>query len=134
MYGNKIVDLDELVGKTIKEITGLEENSYPYEVRIICDDGNTYLFYHEQDCCESVVLEDFEVSADSLEGGKILSAEEVTNDNDGEKPFEEAGSWTWTFYKIETDKGGLWMRWLGTSNGYYSESVDLVWENKPTVN
>lgn len=129
MYLDKNVELSELVGKTIKEITGLKKGSD--EVRFIMDDGNTYLFCHYQGCCESVDLNDFDVSAKSLDGGKILSAEEVTNVDDGDKPGDFAQNWTWTFYKIETDKGGIWMRWLGESNGYYSESVDLVWENKP---
>jgi len=131
-YWGQEVELTELVGKKIKEITGLEKESE--EVRIFTEDGNEYLFYHSQDCCESVALNDFEVSANTLEGATVLSAEAVVSDDEGEKPDEWAVSWTWTFYKIETDKGGLWMRWLGESNGYYGEEVDFAWVNKPTVN
>lgn len=129
MWYDKSVELSELDGKVIKKISGLEEGSD--EVRIFTDDGGEYLFYHDQDCCESVDLADFEMSSGSLDGGKILAAEEVTNEDEGPKPHEYSESWTWTFYKIETDKGGLWMRWLGESNGYYSESVNFVWANKP---
>ena len=45
MSWNKKVELSELNGKVIKEITGLEENSD--EVRIFTECGNEYLFYHQ---------------------------------------------------------------------------------------
>jgi hypothetical protein len=129
MYWDKEVKIEALVGKTIKEITGLEKGSV--EVRIFTECGQEYLFHHDQDCCESVDLNDFDGDAGDLKGALIVSAEEVSNSDEGEKPDEYAESWTWTFYKIETSKGGIWMRWLGESNGYYSESVDFVWVNKP---
>jgi hypothetical protein len=36
-------------------------------------------------------------------------------------------SMTWTFYKFRTTGGDLWVRWLGESNGYYSERVTVTW-------
>jgi hypothetical protein len=128
-YWNKDVEMNELVGKTIKKIKGLEKGSE--EVRIFTECGQEYMFYHSQNCCESVDLNDFDGDAEDLVGALILSAEENSNSDEGEKPEEYSESWTWTFYKIETNKGGIWMRWLGESNGYYSEGVDLVWVNKP---
>lgn len=130
-YWNKDVELSELVGKKLTEVRGIEQ--YSDEVRFFTECGEEYLFHHDQDCCESVRLEDFEAGHDDFVGATVLSAEEVSSDG-AKSPYEDSDwedSYTWTFYKIETDKGEIFMRWLGTSNGYYSESVDFVWANKP---
>ena len=126
---DKQINLEALKGKTIDRIEGLEKGSE--EVRIFTQDGGEYLFYHSQDCCESVDLYDLEADCEDWSGALILDAFESSNSDEGEKPGEYAESWTWTFYKIETSKGGIWMRWLGESNGYYSESVEIAWVNKP---
>ena len=119
---NVNVGLNTMAGKTIKNIVGVAEESD--EVTITTTDGNSYVLYHEQDCCEHVWLYDFEGDPEDLSGALIMSAEEVTGVvtdemNEGTECPE------WTFYKIETSKGGLWLRWLGDSNGYYSTSVDF---------
>lgn len=128
------IPVSALAGKQIIGITGLKKGSE--EVRIFTECGNEYMFFHISDCCEEVSLCDFDGEPSDLVGAVILSAEVVSNSGDDyenaeEKPNEWSESWTWTFYKIETNKGGLWMRWLGESNGYYSEEVDFVWVNKP---
>lgn len=124
------VELDHLVGKTIERVEGLEKDSEI--VRIFTECGNEYLFYHDQDCCEEVRLNDFDGYPGDLIGALIVSVEEVASEDEGEAPGEYSESWTWTFYKIETNKGGIWMRWLGESNGYYSEKVNFAWVNKPS--
>lgn len=114
--------LEDLNGKVIKEICGLEQ--YSDEVIIKTECGRAYKFLHYQDCCESVTLEEFDNDIANNSGAVITCAEEIESDKP-EKEFEYNESETWTFYKIETNKGGLFMRWLGSSNGYYSESVDF---------
>ena len=89
-------------------------------------DGKRFAFYHEQDCCETVEIEDIVGDLSDLVGVPLLVAEEVTSyegpqriDNDSHE------SETWTFYKFSTIKGDVTVRWYGSSNGYYSESVDF---------
>lgn len=116
--------LDTLIGKTIINISGLEEESEEVVITTRSSDGVTELhtFWHEVGCCEEVWLEDFEKP--TANGGLIISAELSTEINKG------CNNETWSFYKIETTKGELFMRWYGASNGYYSEEVayrvDLV--------
>jgi hypothetical protein len=80
-----------------------------------------FVFEHSQDCCESVEIIDICGELNDLIGSPIVEACEVTRLAD---PMEIASdSGTWTFYRFSTSKGTVTIRWLGTSNGYYSESV-----------
>jgi len=119
-----MTELNEIVGKVIAKIEGLEQGSD--EVYISTTDGSEYKFFHYQDCCEDVRLVDFDNDIENGSDALILSAEEVENSHEHYSEEDDGlDSFTWTFYKIETNKGGLWLRWLGDSNGYYSESVDF---------
>jgi hypothetical protein len=114
-----------LLGKTLTHIDAGEN-----EIRFTTSEGETYLMYHEQDCCESVYVEDIAGDLSDLLNKPIFMAEEVSHAG----PEEEYGdSSTWTFYKLATISGTITIRWLGTSNGYYSESVDFMLIKKGDV-
>lgn len=85
---------------------------------------------HSQDCCESVWVDDIVGDLSDLEETPILKASEDTNCDDLREEDVTSGytpeSFTWTFYNFSTIKGHVTIRWYGTSNGYYSESVSLV--------
>lgn len=90
--------------------------------------GKVYKLLHYQSCCESVYVEDVCGDLEDLVGVPILQADESTSDED--PPGFDGGdyreSYTWTFYKFATIKGSVTIRFYGTSNGYYSESVSFV--------
>jgi len=111
------MDVSVLLGKTIIDIT----NIYDDELIFKTNDGAAYKMYHEQDCCESVSIEDITGNLADLVGTPILMAEEVSQEDDTTHE-----SSTWTFYKFGTIKGYVTIRWYGISNGYYSESVDFI--------
>lgn len=98
------------------------------EIIFTLDTGKQYKMHHYQDCCESVVIESITGDIQDLVGSPILMAEESISEsrsNDLPKLEYEDDSQTWTFYKLATNKGGVTIRWYGSSNGYYSESVDF---------
>ncbi len=129
------VEISDLVGKKITKVEGLEEGSEMVIIYTDCD--HTYMFNHEQICCEDVELNDFECDVEMIVGAKIISADVAKNKNhfseSKDSPNEEFATWTWSFYKIETDKGEIWMRWIGGSNGAYSEEVSIFRVKKEEI-
>ena len=118
MWGNN-VNFNVLEGKVLTKIEGLENRSEI--VYFHCNDGTKYKMHHYQDCCEQVEIEDVIGDIDNLIGVPITMAEEES-ETGVEDDWETN---TWTFYKLATINGYVTIRWLGTSNGYYSESVDF---------
>ena len=108
-------NIEDMVGKKVVGIYYDEENFQ------ILTDGCVYIFHHQQDCCESVYLTQVDGISDKIIGSRIVMAEEVVDEKD-----TEYGHITWTFYKIGTTKGIIDFRFQGESNGYYSESADLI--------
>lgn len=118
-------DFKDLEGHTIISAEGFEVGSR--EIIFNCEDGSKFRMHHYQDCCEGVDVNDIVGDIDELIGATVLSAEESENCDHLERKngplLHEDDSFTWTFYKIRTSKGYIDIRWLGESNGWYSESV-----------
>lgn len=112
----------ELLGKTLEKIERVGDE----ELHFFCTDGSHYKMYHEQDCCESVTIEDIVGNLNDLIGKPLTMAEEVSNSDDPVEEEYAPDSYTWTYYKLATVGAYVTIRWFGESNGYYSEAVDFV--------
>jgi hypothetical protein len=135
------VNFNTLVGKTITAIHKTPDaDGNASELQFECSDGSQYHMYHDQCCCENVYLYDTNGELDAIIGLKIHDAYESSSASDDgtgcaqalySKHFDpnehDDDSCTWTFYRIVVSDGRnsatVVLRWLGTSNGYYSESM-----------
>lgn len=114
------MSISDLMGKTLTKITQNGDDELVFEA----GDGTTYRMWHRQDCCEFVEIDDICGDLADLLESPILRAEE----RESEDPPEgrtNGESDTWTFYELATIKGSVTIRWHGSSNGHYSESVDF---------
>jgi len=109
--------LEHMVGATCHGVENLDNEELLFHT-----DRGTFRFYHQQDCCESVVLEDTGGDIDEFRG-RINRAEVSTNSGNSAHGHE-----TWTFYRMDSKYGFLCLRWRGESNGYYSEEITVELE------
>lgn len=114
------MNISELVGKTL---ISAQVNSDNDRIEFKDIEGGEYVMYHSQDCCENVSIESIDGDLNDLIGTPITQAEERTSNENQRNHYDD--SFTWTFYSFATVKGYVTIRWYGTSNGYYSESVDF---------
>lgn len=128
-YNNLIEPVEkfeDLRGRILSKVVQIDDD----ELRFHLTDDHYVKMYHSQDCCESVSIEDIVGDLDDLVGTPLLIAEEVNSDQIETPQIDQdrgyyVESETWTYYRFSTIKGSVSIRWYGTSNGYYSESVDI---------
>lgn len=111
-------EIGALTGLTLARVTVDTDRS---EILFYSECGRMFIMVHDQDCCETVTIDDICGDITDIVGSPIVKAMESTSI--GSDPLQD--SETWTFYKIDTIKGGVTIRWYGTSNGYYSESASF---------
>jgi hypothetical protein len=117
----EVTTFDDMVGRIVTKFKVDGE-----ELILYFTYTNYVRFYHSQDCCESVTIDDICGDLNDLVGSPLLVAEQVSVDAEDNKGTEDYGdSYSWTFYRFATSKGDVTVKWYGTSNGYYSESVNI---------
>jgi hypothetical protein len=112
----ELVDISDMIGQTFTEVYKTKD----YREIYFKNDTVTYKMYHQQDCCESVSVEDIVGTLDMLIDTPIVKAY-----SNGDSGHSDYGTYSFTFYHIATIKGYVTIRWYGESNGYYSEEVDI---------
>ncbi len=112
--------IDCLINKTAKSVCTTDDT-----MTFGLITGEKIIFYHSQDCCETVYIEAIDGHIDDLVGSPLFMAEEI---------LEYDGHTTYTFYKFATIKGYVTVRWNGRSSSYYSETVDIKIEGETEVN
>ncbi len=117
---SKEVNISDMQGKIIVKIENIDNEQLIFHT----NEGVKYKMYHEQNCCEIVTIEDIAGDIEDLLNTSITMAIEATNSEDN--MGKELDSFTWTFYNLATVKGYVNIRWLGESNGYYSERVTIL--------
>jgi hypothetical protein len=136
IHKEKIVPFNVLINQIIWNIYIVYDTNYD---QIIFETREAfYVMGHSLECCEEVFIKEIVGNLKDLLNSKILKAEESTSPADLDTDLDEddevcnpggAGvySATWTFYKLATIKGYVDISWIGKSNGYYSESVNLYY-------
>lgn len=117
----KNINFEELKGETLTHISGDLVGSE--QIFFSTESGRLFVMEHDQDCCESVTVDDICGNLEDLIGDPILLAEEISNSECHEDDNYDNDSFTWTFYKLSTIKADVTIKWFGESNGYYSEEV-----------
>lgn len=115
------IEIKSLVGETLIHI---DTDEYFDEIMLTTASGRVIRIYHDQNCCESVRIEDTQGNWHDLLGKVIV---EATHDEDsqGNPPPKFSDSWTRTTLTFRVNDATVISKWIGESSGCYSESVNL---------
>ena len=118
----KYLDISVLKGQRIVKITK-GNNLIRFDT-----DQHSYIMQHNQDCCESVSINKIVGDLQSLVGKKIISASDIVGTEkpaECETPEYHDESFTWSTFILKAKGIEVKIVWYGTSNGYYSETVNI---------
>lgn len=113
------MDVSVLLGEVLVSVEDLFQ--YSDQVVFRTQSGRSFRMFHDQECCESVGVEEVIGDVQDLIGSQLVEAE-ASSSQDNSGNYDSA---TWTFYRFRTANGSVVIRWLGESNGWYSEEVSF---------
>jgi hypothetical protein len=109
--------IDSLVGETLSFIDIDDDNN---EILLTTESERQIKIFHQQDCCESVFIDSTDGDWSELLGKVLI---EVTKDVISDETECESSTHTKLIFRV--DDATVVSRWVGYSNGYYSENVDI---------
>ncbi len=95
------------------------------KIMITTISGRRFMFCHNQDCCESVTIVDVDGYKQEDLKGDLLQIDYETFE-----PMDYCDHTTLTNIRFVCNHRTMIVRWVGTSNGFYSETVSFC-EIKP---
>ncbi len=113
------IEIKSIVGETLSLV---DVDSSNHEIMLTTESGRVIRIYHSQDCCETVVIVGTDGAWKEIIGKVIV---EASHDEESGGCDDVAESWTKTNLVFRVNDATVISRWLGTSNGYYSECVDI---------
>lgn len=116
------IKIKQVIGKTI---TSFDINFNKKDLIFTFSEKETLSLFHTQECCEDVEIDDISGDLNDLIGHPLIDASERISGNID----SDSGTETWTFYHFATIQGSVTIRWVGRSNGYYSEKVEWVYKD-----
>jgi len=120
-YGN--TEFKDLVGEILDHVDIFpKDKENPSEIILTTRSGKKFKIYHSQDCCEHVFLESVQGEWKELIGQTINEVSNLEKDASDEEQYNHA---TRTILKFKADYDTVITKWYGSSNGYYSESVNI---------
>ena len=129
MQSDEQSNIKKLVGETLVGVVlnYIDTDEKGDVIMLTTKSGRKFKIYHEQDCCEVVKIQDTEGNWHDLLGKVIVDASEETECDvcESEEIYCEE-SWTKTTLTFKVNDATVISRWIGTSNGYYSERVDIA--------
>lgn len=113
--------LASVVGEVLAYVDTDEKGEW---IRLTTQSGRVIEIYHNQDCCEHVRIESTEGSWLDLIGKVVVEASGTYVESKGDGFYQYDCTKTKLVFRV--DDATVISRWIGESNGYYSESVDFA--------
>lgn len=113
-YNQFGLNYENMIGKTLRSVENWDNEILAFATE---DRQEFFIFYHSQDCCECVTIDDICGDLQDLIGSPIVEAEEVSSEDMGWNETRIESDWdseTWTFYKFRTAKGSVTVRSVDT--------------------